>query len=155
VRKEVIVTEHSWYNDESPFLSYLGTELLEWSDGHVRIGLQLRPHHLNRSGVVHGGVLAALMDHGGSFSGLYCTVSGNRRYSMTLSLTSNYLGQDRSGYLTVIGERTGGGKSIYFARTEVLSQAGVRLASSASVHRYRKGSEPIEGVPVERAAGVT
>jgi uncharacterized protein (TIGR00369 family) len=134
------------YSD-SPFLSFIGTRLEEWRDGHARIALDLKPHHLNRSGVSHGGLLAALMDHAGAFSGLYCTVPGNKRYSMTLSLTSNFVGQSNSGSLTVIGTRTSGGRNVYFAETEVRTDDGTLVATSTSVHRYRKGSQDLEGVP--------
>src|SRR5690606_23676674 len=68
------------HHSESPFLDFLGTRVEDWSDGYARISLDLEPHHLNRAGVIHGGVLATLLDHGAGFCGLYCTVPGNRRY---------------------------------------------------------------------------
>jgi uncharacterized protein (TIGR00369 family) len=134
------------YSD-SPFLTFIGTKLLDWGDGYARIGLDLKPHHLNRSGVIHGGLLSALMDHGGAFSGLYCTVPGNKRYSMTLSLNSNFLAQGSTGSLIVTGERMSGGRKIYFASTEVRTDGGLLVSASTSVHRYRSGSEAPEGLP--------
>lgn len=130
----------------SPYLTFLGTNLEEWRDGYACIGLVLQPHHLNRSGVVHGGVLAALLDHSCGFSGLYCTVPVNRRYGMTLSLTSNYLAQEKAGKLVAIGERIRSGKSIYHARSEVRTESGVVLAAGTGVFRYRSGSERPQGV---------
>lgn len=132
---------------ESPFLGYLGTELEEWRDGFARIRLTLRPHHLNRAGVVHGGLISALIDHAGSFCGLYCSVPGNRRYGMTLSLTCNYLAQSETGTLIVEGRRTKGGRQVYFSATTVQTEGGLVVATGTSVHRYRTGSDAIEGVP--------
>jgi uncharacterized protein (TIGR00369 family) len=135
------------HDSESPFLEMLGTRVEEWRDGYVRIVLDLKPHHLNRAGVVHGGVLATLLDHAGGFCGLYCTKPGNRRYGMTLSLTTNFIAQSRGGRLTAIGQRTTAGRRIYFTQTEVRDEAGTVLATGTSVHRFRSGSESPEGVP--------
>ena len=133
---------------ESPFLEMLGTKIEEWRDGYARISLVLRPEHLNRAGVVHGGLLATLLDHGGGVCGLYCAVPGHARYGMTLSLTCNFIAQTNTGVLTTIGRRTAGGRKIYFAQTEVLDANGTAIASGTSVHRFRGGSESPEGVPM-------
>ena len=140
-------TQHSV---ESPFLEMLGTRIEEWRDGYVRISLVLRPEHLNRAGVVHGGLLATLLDHGGGACGLYCAVPGNARYGMTLSLTCNFIAQTNTGVLTTVGRRTAGGRKIYFAQTEVLDADGKAIASGTSVHRFRSVSEAPEGVPDRR-----
>jgi uncharacterized protein (TIGR00369 family) len=137
--------EQETHYSESPFLGLVETTLEEWRDGYVRIGLVLRREHLNRSGVVHGGVLATLLDHAGGMSGLHCTVPGNRRYGMTLSLTSNFLAQSHAGKLTATGERESAGTKIYFARSEVRTDTGIVVATGSSVHRYRSGSESPEG----------
>ncbi len=135
------------HHSESPFLDFLGTRVEDWSDGYARISLDLEPHHLNRAGVIHGGVLATLLDHGAGFCGLYCTVPGNRRYGMTLSLTCNFVAQANTGRVTVVGRRTTAGRKIYFAETEARTEEGVLLATGTSVHRFRSGSESPEGVP--------
>jgi uncharacterized protein (TIGR00369 family) len=134
---------------QSPFLEFVGTRLQEWRDGYARMTLELQRHHLNRAGVVHGGLLSTLIDHAGGFCGLYCSVPGNRRYGMTLSMTCNFLAQSKAGTLTVTGERVTGGHKIYFARTEVHTDTGLLVATGNSVHRYRSGSESIEGVPAK------
>lgn len=135
------------HRSESPFLELLGTEVEEWRDGYARISLIIRPEHLNRAGVIHGGVLATLLDHGGGFCGLYCTNPENRRYGMTLSLSCNFVGQSKTGKVFVTGNRTSSGRRIYFTETEVRTQEGNLLATGSSVHRYRSGSENPDGVP--------
>ena len=141
------------HQSESAFLDLLGTRVEEWRDGFSRISLEVQPHHLNRSGVVHGGVLATLLDHGAGFCGLYCTVPGNRRYGMTLSLTCNFIGQSKSGRLIVTGTRKFAGRKIYFADTEIHTEDGTLVATGSSVHRFRTGSESPEGVPPKPRAG--
>jgi len=141
------------YPTESPFLEMLGLVIEEWRDGYVRIGLPVRPDHLNRSGVVHGGLLATLLDNAGGFCGLYCAVPGNRRYSVTLSLTSNFLGQASGGVLTAVGHRVSAGRNVYFARSEIFGEDGALLATGSSVHRFRSGSGDPAGVPAPREGG--
>jgi uncharacterized protein (TIGR00369 family) len=131
----------SRHYSDSPFLEFIDTALEEWRDGYVRIGLLLKPHHLNRSGVVHGGVLATLLDHAGGFCGLYSGEAGTKRFGMTLSLTSNYVAQSRTGKLTAVGERVSGGRRIFHSRADVRTEDGVVLATGTGVYRYRSGSE--------------
>jgi uncharacterized protein (TIGR00369 family) len=40
----------------------LGYRLAEWREDFARLELALEAKHLNRSGVVHGGVLATMLD---------------------------------------------------------------------------------------------
>jgi uncharacterized protein (TIGR00369 family) len=139
------------YQSDSPFLDMLGTKVEEWRDGYARISLEVKPEHLNRAGVVHGGVLATMLDHGGGFCGLFCDVPGNARYGMSLSLTCNFISQSKTGRIEVVGQRVKAGRKMYFAETEVRDAEGNILAKGTSVHRYRSGSETSAGVP--RRAG--
>jgi uncharacterized protein (TIGR00369 family) len=132
----------------NPFIDLLGVQIEHWEDGYVRARLNLQADHQNRSGVIHGGILTTLLDHVGSFSGLYCTTPGHARFCVTLSLTCNFVGQSKSGSIVAAGRRTAGGRNIYFAQSEILDLAGSVLATGTSVHRYRKGSENPQGVPV-------
>ena len=132
----------------NPFTDLLGVQLEHWEDSYVRVRLDVRSDLHNRSGVVHGGVVTTLLDHVGSFSGLYCTRPGHARFCVTLSLTCNFVGQTKGGSLLAIGRKTAGGRNIYFANSEVRDLDGTVLATGTSVHRYRKGSDDPQGVPV-------
>lgn len=136
----------------SPFLEMVGTKIEEWREGYARVTLKIEHHHLNRAGVIHGGVLATLLDHGGGICGLYCAKPGNTRLGMTLSLTCNFIAQAKAGTVTVIGRQTAAGRKIYFAATEVTDENGKILATGTSVHRFRGGSESPDGVPKDRSA---
>jgi uncharacterized protein (TIGR00369 family) len=132
---------------DRPFLRFLAPVLQEWRDGYVRTVLPLRGDLLNRSGVVHGGVLATMLDHACGLAGVYCAVPGNRRYAVTLSLNTSFIAQSDEGALTVIGERKSSGRKIYFSDAEIRTAGGVLVASGSGVFRYRGGSESAEGVP--------
>ena len=143
---EVALDATGAYND-SPFLRHLNPVVEEWRDGYVRIGLRLRFELLNRSGVVHGGVLATMLDNAGGFAGLYCTVPGNKRYAVTLSLNTSFVAQSSSGKLIVVGERQSSGRRIFFSNASVHTEEGLLVATGSGVYRYRSGSETPEGGP--------
>ena len=46
----------------SPYGDFLGIKILEVADGKARCSLELKDHHLNNGGRVHGGVLTSLAD---------------------------------------------------------------------------------------------
>ena len=47
----------------STFWGYIGCEMVSSGEGRAAIRLEIRPHHLNLLGLVHGGVLATLLDN--------------------------------------------------------------------------------------------
>ena len=137
------------------FGTTLGYRIEEWRDGYGRISLELEPRHLNTSKVVHGGVIMTLMDVITGMTGAFCTVKGNRRHAMTVSLNTNFIGQAGSGRLIGIGHKTAGGRKIYFTSGEIRNAEGLVIATATGVHRYRSGSENPEGVPKGSTVGST
>ncbi|HEY4250370.1 MAG TPA: PaaI family thioesterase [Roseomonas sp.] len=131
----------------SPFHDLLGLGLAEWRPGFARMVCTIGPQHMNRSGILHGGVILALIDQSAAFSGLFCTVPGNVRRAVTVDLDCRFTGQVASGTIAAEGRVVSAGRSIFFCRTEVFDAEGRMVAFGASTHRYRKGSEVPEGVP--------
>ncbi len=138
-------------NAPSSFRRLLGYRLVEWREGYAAIELELDARHLNRSNVVHGGVYGTLIDAADGYAGCYCTVPGNVRRALTVSLSTSYVGSTAAGRLRAIAQRTGGGRSIFFARVEVVDETDRLLATGEGVYRYRRGSERPEGTPVDAA----
>lgn len=131
------------------FRAMLGHEIVEWDPDRAVLRLVLAPRHLNPAGVVHGGVYAALIDSALGMSGIHCVAPGRVRRSVTLSLTTQFLGQASGGTLTATGEKVGGGRSIYFAEGRIVDGEGRVVATGSGSFRYRRGSESPEGVPGE------
>ena len=126
----------------------IGYRLLTWREDYAEVELELQPRHLNGYGIPHGGLIATLLDTACGFAGVYCTVPGNVRSAVTLSLTTQFVGQVRNlGRLVAIGRKTGGGRSIYFATGEILDTEGKLIAQAIATFRYRKGSEDPAGQP--------
>ena len=130
------------------FADLLGYELTDWQEDYAEITLEVQRKHLNRSGVVHGGVITTLIDTACGYAGNYCSVPGNVRRSLTLSLTTQFIAAAREGaLLSAKGRRIGGGRSVFFADCELRDQDGVLIGKGEGTFKYRRGSESPEGHP--------
>lgn len=114
----------------------LGFRFAEWRDGLARLEFDIAPHHLNRSGILHGGVLSALMDATMGYAGVHPGESGKTRRAVTLSMTISFLGQTRSGTVRCTGARAGGGNTIFMATGTIEDASGAALATGQGVYRY-------------------
>ena len=68
---------------------------------------------------------------------------------MTVDLDCRFVGQSRLGRVLATGELVSHGRSLYFTRTQVTDLDGRILAYGASSHKWRRGSEVLEGSPKE------
>jgi uncharacterized protein (TIGR00369 family) len=133
----------------SGFNVTVGYELVEWEEGHAVLELDVEHRHLNRSGVLHGGVIATMLDACLGYAGQYCAEPGRVRLAVTLSLNTQFLGQAREGRVRCVATRTGGGRKIYFCRGDMFNADGDLIATAEGVYRLRAGSEDPKGVPRE------
>ena len=121
---------------KSGFANLVGYRLTAWREGHAELSLTVEARHLNRSGVMHGGVLATLIDAAGGYAGCYAEPPDPPRRAFTLSLNSAFIGPGEAGaLLTARATRTGGGKSIFFATAEVTDQEGRLIGRGDAVYK--------------------
>ncbi|MCC7048769.1 MAG: PaaI family thioesterase [Alphaproteobacteria bacterium] len=113
------------------------------------VTLRVQPKHLNRSGVVHGGVLMTLIDVACSVAGQYRPPDAPSVLSASISITTSFVGNVDRGTLIATGKRTGGGNRIFFAKGEVRDAKGTLIAQGEGVFRYR--SPEATAVAVSRA----
>jgi uncharacterized protein (TIGR00369 family) len=125
----------------SPFHNLLGFRMTEWREGHCVIVCDAEHRHMNRNDSVHGGVLMALLDEAAAASGVW-RADGPARRSVTVDLTCSFIGRATAGRLTATGTVIGGGRQIFFSRSEVRDEGGNLVAAASSTHRFR--SEPKE-----------
>lgn len=136
--------------DQAPLMGYhelLGMRVVEWSEGLAVVELVADERHLNRSGIVHGGVLTSMLDSALSLAGLYCDEPGRVRRGMTLSLTTTFVGPAGAGVLRATGRVRGGGHKVYLSSGEVIGAESQLLAIGEGAFRRRSGSESPEGLP--------
>jgi uncharacterized protein (TIGR00369 family) len=94
--------------------SGLGIPWAKKVDRHWRYGLQSVAEHGNPNGVVHGGVLMALADHGLSF---LAWEAAERTLCTTIQLNTHFLDAARPGeFLELRGEVTRRTRGLVFVR---------------------------------------
>lgn len=119
------------------FNKLLGFRLAEWAADHAVLEVEIRPDLLNRSGILHGGVVASMIDAVGGFCGTYTGSDDVRRRVLTLSLTTSYIGQAVQGTVRATAKRRPGGRKIYVATVEVTNADGDVIAVGEGTYRYR------------------
>jgi uncharacterized protein (TIGR00369 family) len=119
------------------FADLVGYELVTWQDDLAEVALTVEKHHLNRSGVMHGGVLTTLVDTACGYAGCYSPEGQPRRRAFTLSLTTSFIAAGQLGQrLTARARRSGGGKSVFFADGEVTDRDGRVIGSGQGTFKY-------------------
>jgi uncharacterized protein (TIGR00369 family) len=119
------------------FADLVGYELVTWEEDLAEVALALDKRHLNRSGVMHGGVLTTLIDTACGYCGCHTADGEPPRRAFTLSLSSSFVGAARDGQrLTARAWRSGGGKSVFFASCEVRDQDGRLIGSGQGTFKY-------------------
>jgi len=119
------------------FADLVGYKLENWEDDLAELVLTVDKRHLNRSGVMHGGVLSTLIDTACGYCGCYTPDGAPPRRAFTLSLTSSFIGAAQKGQrLVARARRTGGGKSVFFATCEVLDENGRVIGSGQGTFKY-------------------
>ena len=105
--------------DTVGFNAVLGMKLVEWTAQHAVMELPIQTVHLNRSNALHGGVIATLIDAVLGYAGVWVPEGEPRRKALTLTLTTNFMGQVREGTVRATAVKKGGGRNIFFASCEV------------------------------------
>jgi len=114
-----------------------GIKILDWQEGLASLQVDLTHDHLNPLGLVHGGLCASMLDVALAMSGSYRPAPEGLYPGLTLSLTTQYLAplQLEDGFALAKAQRTGGGKSVFFAEGEVLAPDGRLIASASGVFK--------------------
>ena len=105
--------------------------------GYAEVALTVGPQHLNRLGVMHGGVLATLIDTVTGFAVAFADSPEHIKPAVTLTLNTQFLGQTVEGdQLVAIGRHIGGGKTIAYATAEVRKADGTVVGRGDAVYRF-------------------
>lgn len=122
--------------EHNPFLSLLGTYIVSQNTGSITLGMALCPMHLNRQGVLQGGVISALLDAAGGYAGLAQDPSDKRGMGLTISLAINFIAAIKSGIVLAKGNVVGGGKTIYYATSTLETTEGLLIATAQGSFKY-------------------
>jgi len=126
----------------SDFARWMGITLISIGDGASELRLDLEPHHLNPGGIVHGGVIATLLD---ACIGLALrTKLGMRSSHVTVELGVHYLAPARAGALIGRGRAVRVGDRVSYGEAELSSEKGRLLAKGSATFLIipGRGTEP-------------
>ncbi|MDX1401293.1 MAG: PaaI family thioesterase [Kiloniellales bacterium] len=119
------------------FADLVGYRLTKWERDLAEVSLCLEAHHMNRSGVMHGGVLTTLMDTACGYSGTFTPPEETPKRAFTLSLDCHFVSAAQTGeQLTARAWRTGGGRSLFFTRCEITAGDGRLVGQGEGVFKY-------------------
>ena len=130
----------------SPFPALLSMEPMDLGVGYAVIGIDIHAKHRQLMGVVHGGVLASLIDTA-AFWAVYYEIDDPDAWLVSVDLRLNYLAAADEGRLTVRGTSKKIGGRICYAVAEVTDGAGRLLAHGSAALMVMKGKRPDRGEP--------
>ena len=130
--------------NESPFPSHLPMRLTEMTMDTSRVELDIAQCHMQPFGIVHGGVLATLLDTA-TFWAVYLRLpQGTGLVNVDLKL--NYLKAASRGRLRAEGSCLRAGRQISVAEASVFDAAGERVAHGTSTLMALPGKDLELGV---------
>jgi uncharacterized protein (TIGR00369 family) len=130
-----ITTARSWL-ESCPFHAFLGVETLAVREERVNLRLRFDSRLTNNGVVLHGGVAAALSPLA---SRAIWLASGGTGIAQLASLHINYVRAAKEDLLIEV-QRVRIGRNVCFARVEIASRSGERVADALLALRLR--SEP-------------
>lgn len=116
--------------NHSPFPSHIAFRLTAMDFDTARVELDVLPEHLQPFGIVHGGVLATLLDTATFWAGFMRLPQDHGLVNVDLKL--NYLKALSSGRLVAEGRCLRAGRSLSYAEAAVRDERGELLAHGTS-----------------------
>jgi uncharacterized protein (TIGR00369 family) len=102
---------------------------------------------MNSLGIVHGGVYASMLDGAFGHAANWCSVPGNVRSAVTISITTTFLKSATAGRLIAIARLEHVEGRTATLSGEVVDEEGTVCAVGQASFLYLPGSEKLEGVP--------
>ncbi|MEQ8766024.1 MAG: PaaI family thioesterase [Planctomycetota bacterium] len=112
----------------TPFGQFLGVEWIERGPEGARVVFDLAPHHCNKRGVAHGGVLSSLLDM--TLGASVIAAIRPEEWCATIDLALHFVAPARLGRIEVRGEVLRRARRIAFAEGRITDSAG-RILTTA------------------------
>lgn len=115
---------------ESPFHRWAGLELTSVGNGEAELSLELRPHHFNPQGIVHGGIITAVAD-----TSIGLALRSKLRPGLThrtAQLNVHFLAKGEGNRLVGRGRSLHLGQRMGYGEAEVLDGQGRLLARATA-----------------------
>ncbi len=112
-----------------PYYSTLGFEIQEIADGRVNFEMEIR-ENLTQNGIIHGGVLASLVDSTCGCAALSLILPDV--YVTTIDLQVEFLKPVSKGRLTAKAKCIKSGKNIFFCKAKIWDEKGGLICTGSS-----------------------
>ncbi len=125
----------------SPFMRFLGLQIVKAERGRVEIRLPFRDEFLrtDNSDWLHGGIVSALADIAGDYAVITETAPG----VPTIDMRVDYLRPARRGDLTALGKTVRVGRTVCVADVEIRDTTGTLIAVGRAC--YASPRPPADG----------
>jgi len=137
--------------NNSPFYRYLGMEVLEMGEGRARLRLTVKDEHKNLYGILHGGVIAALLDSAGTIA--VGSLMNIGEVAVTVDQRINYISNVSKGVLYGLGKALHKGRFTGVAQAEARDEEDNLVAvGMATIFFIREGESQIRDAkdPVDK-----
>lgn len=114
----------------SAFANWFGMEFVSASDGECEMRLELQPHHLNPGGIIHGGVVATMLDAAIGLALRSARPLGSPH--VTLNMTVQYIGMASEGIVLAKGRSLHAGRRAGHGEGTLETVDGRLLAKGAA-----------------------
>lgn len=123
--------------NNSPFPAHMAMQLQEIAYDHAVVGLRTDHFHLQPYGIVHGGVLATLIDTATFWAAFLRLPDGDGLVNIDLKL--NYLNPVTDEFLAATGRCLRAGRTISYAEATVTDANGRLVAHGTSTLLTMRG----------------
>lgn len=116
------------------FSDHIGVEDIGFVGEQYKVGLQLRPDHLNGNGLLHGGVVSTLLDACMArvfFLGLPKEEMDTLKYGVTVEMKTSFLRPVSAGYVYALGTCIKRGQTICNTEGALFDDQGNLLAKAS------------------------
>jgi uncharacterized protein (TIGR00369 family) len=133
--------------NKAPYFAHLSMKLHEIGVGHARFEIELNNKHHQPFGVVHGGVLASIIDSAACWA-LFYGIEDQYAGMTSVDLKLNYLAPAVTGILIAKGRQIKLGRTLGYAEAEVTDANGKILAHGTSTVMVLPGKAPLADPPL-------
>ena len=122
---------------EAPITKLLGSKFLELdaSQQVIKVEMQARPEFVNPAGLIHGGMLAAMLDE--TLSPVLAATLGPGEFAPTLEIKVNFITPAKVGRVLGTGRIVNRGRSICFLEGQLHDEHGHLLATAMATSKIR------------------
>jgi uncharacterized protein (TIGR00369 family) len=120
---------------QAPITKLLGWKFLDFEVKQkvIKVEMQARPEFVNPAGLIHGGMLAAMLDE--TLSPALAATLGPGEFAPTLEIKVSFIAPAKVGRVLGTGRVVSRGRSICFMEGQLHDDAGTLLATGTATSK--------------------